>query len=88
MGARRRRPGAGHDGRKPAGQAARKHELAKQVVRDEGFDQDNSMFGGGFEIGELLSGIMNGMLTSRGAWRRMGRGQRWRCETFVKPARA
>lgn len=68
--------------------AAQAHVQAQGVVqnmrnlqrsfRNEGFDSDGSMFQSGFDIGDLLSGILRGALTSGNAWQRVRRHHRWR----------
>jgi hypothetical protein len=71
--------------------AAKSHEKAQSVLRNmrqlqrqfrnEGFDRSDSMFPSGLGLGDLLSDVLNGALSSGDAWRRMRRHHRWRRRT-------
>lgn len=50
----------------------------EQRFRRNHFDRSDSRFGAGFDIGELLGGILRGTLSSDGAWGRIRRQQSWR----------
>ena len=61
-----------------ASSALHNMQQLQRNFRNEGFDRDGSMFPSDFELGDLLSGLLNGVLTSGNAWQRMRRHHRWR----------